>query len=112
MMEVCEVLRRHGVTFYVDRWKKYYRIMISYRAYKALPKLAKDTIAKINQKYRENWGKGDEMAMITEEAQRLRIIKRLKDTKPNETVCLWGWEVEVLLKMIEERKNENGIEKD
>lgn len=52
------------------------------------------------------------VAMITEEAQRLRIIKRLKDTKPNETVCLWGWEVEVLLKMIEERTNENGIEKD
>ena len=46
------------------------------------------------------------MAMITEEAQRMRIIKRLKDTKNNETVCLWGWEVEVLLKMLEERKGE------
>ena len=44
------------------------------------------------------------MPMITKEAQELRIIKRLKDTKPNETVCLWGWEVEVLLNMIEELK--------
>ena len=44
------------------------------------------------------------MPMITEEAQRLRIIKRLRYTKQNETVCLWGWEVEVLLKMIEERE--------
>ena len=53
------------------------------------------------------------MPMITEEAQRMRIMKRLKDTKSNETVCLWGWEVEVLLKMIEEReKKEHGIEKD
>ena len=53
------------------------------------------------------------MPMITPEAQQMRIIKRLKDTKSNETVCLWGWEVEVLLKMIEEReKKENGIEKD
>ena len=55
MMEVSEVLRRHGVAFSVERWKKYYRIMITNRAYKALPKVAKDTIAKINQKYSGNW---------------------------------------------------------
>ena len=55
MMEICEVLRRHNVMFSVDRWQKYYRIKISYSTYKALPKLAKDTIAQINQKYRANW---------------------------------------------------------
>ena len=42
------------------------------------------------------------MGMITEEAQRLHIIKRMKATKAGETLCLWGWEIEVLLKYIEE----------
>ena len=40
----------------------------------------------------------------TKEWRENRIIKRLKDTKPHETVCLWGWEAEALLKLIEELK--------
>ena len=42
------------------------------------------------------------MALITEGSQRLRIEKRLLDTKPNETLCLWGWEAEVLLRWLAE----------
>ena len=52
------------------------------------------------------------MGMITEEAARLQIMKRLKATGRNETICLWGWEVETLLKMIEELKNKARGEKD
>ena len=52
------------------------------------------------------------MALITEAAQRLRIKKRLLDTKPTETVCLWGWETEVLLKWIAELEQKAKGEKD
>lgn len=55
MMEVCEILRRHKIAFSADRWQKYYRIMITQRAFNALPELAKKTIAQINQKYAANW---------------------------------------------------------
>ena len=44
--------------------------------------------------------------MITEEAQKIQIIKKLEKIKRNETVCVWGWEVEILLKMLEEKKGE------
>ena len=42
--------------------------------------------------------------MITPEAQRIQVLNRLRKTRPNETICLWGWETEVLLNYIDELK--------
>ena len=41
------------------------------------------------------------MAMITDEAREMQLLKKLRETKPDETICLWGWEVETILKMLE-----------
>ena len=45
------------------------------------------------------------MAMLTKEAQRLQIMRRLEETKSGETVCLWGWETEVLIDYIAELRH-------
>lgn len=42
--------------------------------------------------------------MISQEEARQRVIRRLRNTNRNETVCLWGWETEVLLMYIDELK--------
>lgn len=42
--------------------------------------------------------------MISQEDARQRVIRRLRNTNRNETVCLWGWETEVLLMYIDELK--------
>ena len=36
--------------------------------------------------------------------QRERILKRLKMTRRNETICLRDWEVDILVEWIEEMK--------
>ena len=41
------------------------------------------------------------------EKTRERLMRRLKSTRRNETICLAGWETEILVNMIEERKNEH-----
>lgn len=57
--------------------------------------------------------RGDEMGMITKEAQRIQVMRRLCDTRRNETLCLWGWETEVIIDYINELKGRiiNGHEK-
>ena len=40
------------------------------------------------------------MGMITREAQQMQLLKKLEPVKDDETICLWGWEVKVLLGMI------------
>ena len=42
--------------------------------------------------------------MITPEAQRIQVMNRLMKTRSTETICLWGWEAEVLLNYIYELK--------
>lgn len=51
--------------------------------------------------------------MITQEAQRIQVLNRLRKTRPNETICLWGWETEVILTYIDELKRGRryGLEK-
>lgn len=53
------------------------------------------------------------MGMITKEAQRIQVMRRLCDTRRNETLCLWGWETEVIIDYINELKGRiiNGHEK-
>jgi hypothetical protein len=50
------------------------------------------------------------VAMVTKEAQRAQIFKRLRQTGRNETVCLWGWETAIILDYINdlERGRDNG----
>ena len=38
------------------------------------------------------------------EKQRREILKRLKQTRRNETICLMGWETEILVAWIEDLK--------
>ena len=42
--------------------------------------------------------------MITKESQRAQVLKRLRQTRRDETICLWGWEIQVLLEYINELK--------
>jgi hypothetical protein len=53
------------------------------------------------------------MGMITKEAQRIQVMRRLCDTRRNETLCLWGWETEVIIDYINELKGRitNGNQK-
>ena len=39
-------------------------------------------------------------AMITKEAQRMQLLNKLEPVKDDETICLWGWEISILLEMI------------
>ena len=38
------------------------------------------------------------------EARRKQVLKKLRNTRPGETVCLAGWEVELLLEYISNLK--------
>ena len=42
------------------------------------------------------------MLTVSDKAKREHVLKRLKSTKHNETICLAGWEVEILLMLIAE----------
>ena len=44
------------------------------------------------------------MLTVSDKAKREHVLKRLKSTKHNETICLAGWEVEILLLWIAELK--------
>ena len=51
--------------------------------------------------------------MITTEAQRMRVMKRLQETRRNETVCLWGWETEIITEWIAELEERlKGVEQE
>lgn len=39
---------------------------------------------------------------MNDQEDRKRILKRLRQTRRNETICLMGWEVMVLLEYIED----------
>ena len=41
---------------------------------------------------------------MDEQNQRNQIMKRLKATKRKETICLMGWEVEILVRWLEENR--------
>lgn len=44
------------------------------------------------------------MSLLTKEAERMQVIKRLQKTPPHETVGVWGWEIKILLDYIDELK--------
>lgn len=41
---------------------------------------------------------------LKQESDRRNVLKRLRNTKRNETVCLMGWEVEILTAWIDEMR--------
>lgn len=41
---------------------------------------------------------------LKQEADRRHVLKRLRDTRRNETICLMGWEVGILLAWIDEMR--------
>lgn len=55
MVEITSALRENGIIFVVERWKRYYRVMISRSAYESMPESLKDRIREINVKHAENW---------------------------------------------------------
>ena len=55
----------------------------------------------LNKRLKEG---GEKVLTVSDRAKREHVLKRLKSTKHNETICLAGWEVEILLLWIEELK--------
>lgn len=47
---------------------------------------------------------GESVAMITKESQRMQVLRRMQNTRRDETVCLWGLETETILDYINELK--------
>ena len=49
--------------------------------------------------------RGDCMVDVWDENQRKHIMKRLRATKRNESICLQGWEVAILLRIYDEQRD-------
>lgn len=49
--------------------------------------------------------RGDYMVDVWDENQRKHIMKRLRATKRNESICLQGWEVAILLRIYDEQRD-------
>ena len=55
LMEVTSALREHGIAFEVMRWKNYYRVAITGKAYYEMSERLRRRILEINIKYDKNW---------------------------------------------------------